>query len=74
MAIREPGEPGTQVGQIKTPMCSENVGRKNTPGEHKYPDMPSTGGDAGLVKGPGAQVKSTTSLDISGSNLGKRRF
>lgn len=29
--VREPGEEGTTVGQIQTPMCPVNVGRKNTP-------------------------------------------
>ena len=33
---KEPGDAGTTVGQIMTPMCPANVGRKNTPGVHDY--------------------------------------
>lgn len=52
-----PGDKGTTVGQIKTPMCPENVGRKNTPGMHSYAKalsgVPSSG-KGGSIKGPGA--------------------
>jgi hypothetical protein len=59
---RNPGEEGTTVGQIKTPMCSENVDRQNTPGTHSYSntfDKDSPGGGrgsmttSGTIEGPG---------------------
>ncbi len=49
-----PGESGTTVGQIKTPMCSENVGRGNTPSVEKFKDMPSGSGGASIY-GPGTK-------------------
>ena len=60
---KEPGDPGTTVGQIKTSMCPENVGRKNTPGTHSF--AKATGGVTGAssgsagaansIKGPGRE-------------------
>ncbi len=52
--MKGPMDPGTTVGDIKTPMCSENVGRKNTPSVKKYPDMPSESGGASIY-GPGTK-------------------
>ena len=61
-APRNPGEEGTTVGQIKTPMCSENVGRKNTPGTETFKgtfNKDSAGGGRGSmttsnsIEGPG---------------------
>ncbi len=54
MADKGPFESGTTVGQIKTPMCSENVGRGNTPTTQTYKDMPSSEGGAS-IKGPGTK-------------------
>jgi hypothetical protein len=75
-----PGDKGTQVGQIKTPMCPENVGRKNTPGTHSYAkamDLNSPGGKGlktgSSIQGPGeagtgGKGTSDKSPTISGSN------
>lgn len=41
--MREPGDKGTTVGQIETPMCPENVGRKNTPSILSYKSTMNTG-------------------------------
>lgn len=59
-----PGEPGTKVDNIQTPMCSTNVGKKNTPGMEKYSGTMNLGGGKGKggsmsVVGPGA-VKNGT--------------
>ena len=54
--VREPGEEGTKVGgQIQTPMCPENVGRKNTPSILTYKSTMDTGGEKGgnQIEGPG---------------------
>lgn len=55
-----PGDDGTTVGQIKTPMCPENVGRKNDPGTHSYKGTFNTGGKGGskggsTISGPGVK-------------------
>lgn len=53
-----PGEPGTKVDDIQTPMCSTNVGKQNTPGTEKYKGTMTMGsgkpkgGDS--IMGPGA--------------------
>jgi hypothetical protein len=55
---REPGENGqaNYGGQINTPMCSENTGRKNTPSILTYKSTMNTGekssGSSSIV-GPG---------------------
>lgn len=50
-----PMDPGTKVdGIIDTPMCSENVGKQNTPKTKVYPDMPSSSGGASIY-GPGTK-------------------
>ena len=72
MKPREPGESGSTTGQIKTPMCSENVGNKGGGATHSYKGMPDSSSDASLVKGPGAQGKWNAMKDISGTNLGKK--
>ncbi len=70
-----PGDPGTTVGQIKTPMCSENVGRQNTPTTHDYSKAtgnPSTSGSDQIegpgVAGTGGKGLGGPSITISGSN------
>lgn len=52
--MAEPMKGGTTVGDIKTPMQSANVGRKNTPSVQTYKDMPSSAG-GGNIKGPGVK-------------------
>lgn len=58
--MRDPGEKGSKVGQIETPMCSENVGRKNTPSILTYKSVIDTGekndGSASIA-GPGVKGK-----------------
>lgn len=46
---KDPMEPGSMVGgSIKTPMCSENVGRQNTPSVETYKGMPSKSGGSSI--------------------------
>ncbi len=55
------GFPGSMQGQIKTPMCSENVSNKGGGATHDYSktmNLNSAGGKGGMktdgsVKGPG---------------------
>jgi hypothetical protein len=56
-APKEPGFDGTMVGQIKTPMCPENVQRKNTPSILTYKSTMDTGGEKGKsqIVGPGTK-------------------
>jgi hypothetical protein len=58
--VREPGEEGTKVGgQIQTPMCPTNVGRKNTPKILTYEstmDTKESGGSSSIM-GPGTKNK-----------------
>ena len=53
-----PGMSGDEVGGIKTPMHSSNVGRGNTPGTEKFKkaggDTSTSGGSS--IKGPGAKA------------------
>ena len=58
-SVREPGEEGTTVGQIQTPMCSTNVQRKNTPSILTYESTMNTGGEKGgnQIQGPGTKNK-----------------
>ena len=55
MMPKEPGFDGTTVGQIDTPMCPTNVGRKNTPGVHDFGKAVgnASGKGGGDIKGPG---------------------
>lgn len=58
--MREPGDKGTKVGQIETPMCAENVGRKNTPSILSYKSTMDTGeknSGSGSIMGPGTKNK-----------------
>lgn len=57
--MRDPGDKGTTVGQIETPMCAENVGRKNTPKILSYKGTMDTGGEKGKeqIEGPGNKNK-----------------
>lgn len=65
----EPGEEGTMVGDIKTPMCSANVGKKGDGSSvHKYKGMPSSETDGGLIEGPGAKGTGGE-VTIAGSNI-----
>lgn len=75
---REPGEKGSMQGQIKTPMCSENVGNKGDPKTHSFKstmnlDAAGPGKGAmktdGSIKGPGAQGNWTGGTSIKGSNV-----
>ena len=58
-----PGDKGSTVGQIDTPMCEENVGKKNGPGVHSYKSTfhDGSGGGKGNMKtsntieGPGVK-------------------
>ncbi len=56
---REPGEDGTTVGQIQTPMCSTNVQRKNTPSILTYESTMNTkdSGGSSSIMGPGTKNK-----------------
>lgn len=57
---RNPGDEGSMQGDIKTPMSSVNVGRKNTPGTEDYKgtfNKNSPGGGRGSM---------TTGSDIMG--------
>lgn len=62
--MRDPGDEGTTVGQIQTPMCSTNVGRQNTPKIMTYEntmDKNSPGGPGiatgSKIMGPGDKGK-----------------
>lgn len=72
MSSREPGDPGCMQGQIKTPMCTENVGNKGDGGVKTYKGMPEGSTDNGLVMGPGAKGKWDTQVSIRGSNVSGR--
>lgn len=67
---REPGEDGTTVGQIQTPMCSENVGDKQGGSTHSYASViKGANGDGGAdIYGPGEQGNWDTQETIKGSN------
>lgn len=67
---REPGEDGSTQGQIKTPMCSENVANKGGGKTHSF--AKATGdinkdGNASIA-GPGIKGKWTAGINITGSN------
>lgn len=75
---REPGDKGSMQGQIKTPMCKENVGNKGDPGVEKFSgtmNLNAAGPSKGAMKtdskieGPGATGKWDTQIKISGSNV-----
>lgn len=58
--VREPGEEGTTVGQIKTPMCPTNVGRQNTPKVLTYESTMDTNeksSGSSSINGPGTKNK-----------------
>lgn len=80
MSAREPGEKGSMQGQIKTPMCSENVGNKGDPGTHSFKstmNLNAAGPSKGAMKtdnkidGPGAKGNWDTQISISGNNTKK---
>ena len=53
---RNPGDSGTTVGQIETPMNSANVGRKNTPGTHDYSSTMNKNSPGGGGLGTGSKI------------------
>ena len=58
--MREPGDSGSKLGQIETPMSSTNIGRKNTPSILTYKDVIDTGeksSGSGSIMGPGTKNK-----------------
>lgn len=88
MEKREPGDKGSMQGQIKTPMCSENVdnqgggGSGSSPKVHSYKNtmnLDAAGPSKGAMKtdskieGPGAKGNWDTQIKISGSNV-KRKY
>jgi len=70
MKGREPGEDGTTVGQIDTPMCSANVGDKGGSATHSYKSITknATGEGGADIFGPGENGNWDTQIDIKGSN------
>ncbi len=81
MSAREPGEKGSMQGQIKTPMCKENVDNQGDPGVHSFKSTmnlnaagPSKGAmkTDGTIDGPGAKGNWATQINISGKNTGKK--
>jgi len=71
MKPREPGDDGTTVDQINTPMCSENVGKEGGGATHSYKKVvgPANNTDGGAgIEGPGMQGRWDTQIDIKGSN------
>jgi hypothetical protein len=77
MKPREPGEDGSMQGQIKTPMCAENVGNKGGGKVHSYAktmNLNAAGPSKGAMKtdntidGPGAKGDWSTQINIKGNN------
>lgn len=72
MKTRKPGEDGTTVGQIKTPMCSENVGDKGGGSTHSFKKatgkIDKGGGAGNSIEGPGMTGDWSASISIKGSN------
>ncbi len=66
-----PGDPGTTVGQIKTPMCSENVGRMNTPTTHDYSKATGIATTSGSdqIEGPGVAGTGGSGLNSPGITI-----
>ena len=66
---------GSQNGDIKTPMCAENVDNQGDGKIHSYKGVANTsesGGKGGSdIEGPGAKGQWTASIKISGTNTGK---
>lgn len=80
----EPGEPGSETKSgIKTPMCSANVGQKNTPTTMTFDDVTGSADSSGKasIMGPGAKgdwsgpavEKGAVKSGFSGTN-NKRRY
>ncbi len=80
---REPGDKGSMQGQIKTPMCKENVdnqgggGSGSSPKVHSYSgtmNLDAAGPSKGAMKtdskieGPGMKGNWDTQITIKGSN------
>ena len=72
MKPREPGEDGSMQGQIKTPMCSENVQSKGEGKVHSFKkatgDIDKSGGKGNSIEGPGMKGEWTGGINIKGSN------
>ena len=74
MKSREPGDDGSTQGQIKTPMCSENVDNQGDGKVHSYKKAVGSldkSSAANSIEGPGAKGNWDTQMKISGSNKGK---
>lgn len=69
---REPGEEGSTQGQIKTPMCSENVGNDGGGKTHSFKKatgkIDKGGGAGNSIEGPGMTGNWDTQIKISGTN------
>lgn len=66
-----PGEEGSTQGQIKTPMCSENVGNDGGGKTHSFKKAVgdiNKGGAANSIEGPGMKGNWSAGIKISGSN------
>lgn len=69
--IKGPGDEGSMQGQIKTPMCSENVGNDGGGKTHSYKKAVGTidkGGKANDIEGPGMKGNWDTQISIKGTN------
>lgn len=71
MKPREPGDDGSMQGQIKTPMCDENVGNKGGGKTHSYKkaigNLNNTSA-ANMIDGPGMKGDWSTQITIKGTN------
>lgn len=72
MKPREPGEEGSMQGQIKTPMCDENVGNKEGGKTHSFKKAVGSidkGGTSGnSIEGPGVKGNWDAGISIKGNN------
>lgn len=72
MKAREPGDEGSTQGQIKTPMCSENVGNDGGGKTHSFAKatgkIDKGGGAGNSIEGPGIKGNWAAGIKISGSN------
>lgn len=72
MKAREPGDEGSMQGQIKTPMCSENVGNKGGGKTHSFAkangSVDKGPGAGNSIEGPGIKGDWDTQITIKGTN------
>lgn len=70
--MKGPGDEGSTQGQIKTPMCDENVDNKGGEGKvHSYKKAVGAldkSGASNSIEGPGAKGNWDTQVSIKGSN------